>query len=396
MPDSEKFSQGGPANFAKFFTNYIITNTKHDWIGILFNSSPSKVSKCKKAYSFQQREFYNIQIPSDMLKRIVHAEKKLNPNIILEKPIKKIVKLIKTTKPDIVFLNGFGIFNWLMLKAGEITKTPVIIQHAGIWTKELRIHSDLYSVWGRKLMEQMEKDSTQIASHEIFLNEWSKKYYNKTIVRINPKKTSIVPLPFNFDSFIKIEPAEGAEIFNFSKNKIHFGMIARWDEIKNHKAILILAKKAKQQKLPWIFHSVVDMPEDNKYSAIKKEYKKYVDVIPPLDRSGILQFCKAVDKLVLPSLFDVSPTVVLEAFATNTPIIISPNVGFANDFQDNNGGKWVINFDNATLAIKKIKKILKIKMPIPLCQKICSDHQSKKVFDQYINIFDNIITESKR
>src|SRR3989338_5323260 len=122
MPDSEKVSQGGPANFARFFTNYLINNTRHSWVGLVFNSAPCKTIKCQKIYSFQQRDFYRMQMPVDMLRAIVKANKKCDPEMVLEKPIKKIVRLIEIVKPDIIFLNGFGIYNWILLKAGEITK----------------------------------------------------------------------------------------------------------------------------------------------------------------------------------------------------------------------------------------------------------------------------------
>lgn len=392
MPDSEKVSQGGPANFARLFKNYIVSHTKDVWLALLFDDSTSGVTDYQKINSFQQRDYYRLRFPKSLLRSIVFAKKKCNPEIILKKPIKQIVKLIRAEKPDVIFLNGFGLYNWMLLKAGEIAKVPVVIQHAGIWSKELAIHKKLYTVEGRKAMENMEKDSTRIVSHEIFLNEWSKRYYQTNIAKGKAKNISIVPLPFDFVSFKKKDTGNEAKLFNFEKKLFHIGIIARWDEIKNHKAILKMAKLAKSKKLPWLFHAVTEIPETNQKE--KNKYTKYVDVIPSLDRAGISQFCDAVDMLVLPSVFDVSPTVVLEAIASDIPIIISPNVGFAHDFKMYGGHKWVVDFSNTSGAMSRIKRLLGKKMPGRLKNSIKLKHKYNKVFSEYLKIFSRSISAS--
>lgn len=393
MPDSEKVSQGGPANFARLFKNYIVSHTKNVWLGLLFDNSTSGATDYQKINSFQQRDYYRLRFSKFLLRSIVLAKKKCDPEIILKEPIKQIVKLIRAEKPDVIFLNGFGLYNWMLLKAGEITKVPVVIQHAGIWTKELAIHKKLYTVEGRKAMENMERDSTQIVSHEIFLNEWSKKYYQTNIAKGEAENTSVVPLPFDFTSFKKVNTEDEAWLFNFDKKLYHIGIVARWDEIKNHKAILAMAKLAKRKKLPWTFHAVVDIPDT--CGKKKETYLKNVDVIPSLDRAGISQFCDAVDLLVLPSIFDVSPTVVLEAIASGTPVAISPNVGFAHDFEVYGGNKWVLNFSNISETMNRIKKLLGKKMPKKLINNIKSKHKFSKVFGEYLRIFKNVAKASR-
>ncbi len=387
MPDSEKVSQGGPANFAWLFKNYIVSNTKHSWVGLLFENVKTGPKNCKKAYSFKQCDFYRLRIERALLKTIVSTKKKIDPEVVLKKPIRQIIKLIKAQKPDVIFLNGFGIYPWILLKAAELSGVPVVIQHAGIWTKELNVHKKLYSTEGRKVMERMEKDATKIASHEVFLNEWSKRYYNENISKLDNKKTSIIPLPFDFVSFKKLNSCNEAPLFNFSKKKIHIGLIARWDEIKNHKAVLAMAKEAKKQNLPWVFHSVVDIPDTANYRKEKNEYAKYIDIIPSLHRLGISQFCNAVDMLILPSIFDVSPTVVLEAIASNTPVVISPNIGFAHEFKIYGGEKWVVDFNNTALALKHIKKLFGKEMPKLLKKRIKKNHKFDNVFDNYLRVF---------
>lgn len=388
MPGADHVPQGGPANFARLFANYLVSNTNHEWIGLI-DGNPGSSLECHKKYSFRQRNYYDLNIPEETSKKITHATEYSDPAEILDEAIKRVTDLIHKEKIDVIFLNGFYIHNWIMLRAGQKTSIPVVIQHAGIWTKELRLYAERFSKHGRLIMEKMEQDASEKSTHQIFLNEWSKTYFDSNVCSLNADKTSVIPLPFDFVSFIKTS-AENVNLFDFDKKRTHFGIIARWDKIKNHSAILDLATETKKQSLPWDFHSVVDIPQKNDDKIDAKQYSEVVNVVPPLDRSGICQFCNAVDILILPSIFDVSPTVVLEAFSTNTPIIISPNIGFAHEFKAHGGQDWVVDFSDKTNAVQRIKNLVGRKMPSALIKSIKKNHQSEKVFEQYIEVFKSV------
>lgn len=390
LPDSEKISQGGPSYFADNLVRYLVTHTNHSWCGVVFSGEQVSKITVKKVFTFRQREFYKMSVPKIIGQKIYRAVKEnSDPEEIMKKPIKEILGLIKIVKPDVIFLNGFGIYNWAMLKAGVIAKIPVVIQHAGIATKELSINRDLFTKKARALRKKMEKDATELASHEIFLNEWSRDCFTEIVSKPDPQKTSVVPLPFDFEAFKKV-PQTDARLFNYSKDKIHFGVIGRWEKLKNHRAILRLAKKTKEKGLNWVFHSVVEIPEGGKDGKTKKDYVKNVDIVGRLDRSGILQFDQALDLLLVPSLFDVSPTVVLEAIAAGTPVVISTNVGFISEFKKNGAQKWIVDFSDPESALKKIKKLVGVPMPKALVREIKKNHASKKVFEQYLRIFESV------
>ena len=387
MPNSEEISQGGPANFARLFVGHIVSSTSHKWIGVMFNTSESSKISLNKALSLSQRDYFKLNVPKELFRKIVLAKKNDNPYKILRSPIERIASLIKREKPDVVFLNGFGLFNWILLKAAEQTNTPVVIQHAGIWSKELRLHRHLYSSAGLKIMEEMEKESTRVSLAEVFLNSWSRDYYKKHVAKKINQNAPIIPLPFDFASFSGNSENCHKTVFSGSKNILRIGTIARWDKIKNHKVFLSLSKLASKKSLPWRFYSVVKIPDDHRS---KKTYKKNIFSISSLNRAGISDFCQSMDLLVLPSLFDVSPTVVLEAIATNTPIVISQNVGYVNDFIEHGAEDWVIDFSNSCRALKKIQKILKRPMPESLKKYIAENHDYKKVFSSYLNLFASV------
>ncbi|MFA5753833.1 MAG: glycosyltransferase [Patescibacteria group bacterium] len=238
-------------------------------------------------------------------------------------------------------------------------------------------------------MEEMEQDSSRLTDAEVFLNKWSKDYYRKNIAKRSNKNTYIIPLPFNFSVFKNLSVNENDSQFYFDVNKFHIGVIARWDEIKNHKLILSLAKEIKKLKLPWQVHVITSIPDLSKYQKMQNEYEKYIDVIMPTNRSGISDFCSSVDLLIQPSLFDVSPTVVLEATASNTPIAISRNVGYAGDFKKYQAKDWIFD-DKASKMVGQIKKILRKPMPAAIKKHLRYAHDHERIFAYYLKLFSEM------
>lgn len=398
MPDSEVVSQGGPANFANLFVQHILNlKKKHQWVGVLLERSDSLGAKMEKRYQLPSREYHSLTVHRKIFDAILRSENyDADVNEILCEPISELVAFIKERKPDVVFLNGFGLMNWMLLKAANEARVPVAIQHAGIWTRELDIHKGLYTKQGLRLMKNMEIDSTFYADAEIFLNKWSMDYYHANVMRGPVSNCMIIPLPFNFKNFKRLSSSSAAKQFDFDKDHFNIGMIARWDDIKNHSAVLNIAKLAKAKKMPWVFHSIVSIPDTEKYSKAKKEYQKHINVIPPVDRVGISEFCRSVDLLILPSIFDVSPTVVLEAVASNTPIVISPTVGYVSDFITHGGGKWVVDPSDSKAALRKLAQIKGRQMPDKLKKRIIQAHDHKKVFDAYLRVFMKLKKESQQ
>ena len=391
MPDSEKVSQGGPANFARLFTSYITSNTDHRWIGVMLQTTLSKTCRLYKKYSLPPREYYRLYMPKKSLRNVTQAASlRDDPAKILEEPIARLAKLMEQVKPDVVFLNGFGLLNWMLLKAAERARIPAVIQHAGIWTKELWIHRKMYTTAGRKMMQQMEKDSTHLTTAEIFLNEWSKNYYRQHVAARSDNNTYIVPLPFNFDSFKTLNTDRPAAPLANNSEKFNIGVIARWDEIKNHKMILAAAKIAKRHDLAWQMYAVTSIPETKDGGRQKREYEKYIHVLPSLDREGVFQFCKSVDLLIHPSLLDVSPTVVLEAMSSGTPIAISPTVGYVHDFVTHKADDWVLNTADPSSMVESIAKIEHKTMPQSLHKHLAKIHNQEFVFKSYLDLFERV------
>lgn len=382
LPGSKHPAKGGPANFAKRFKSFL-KKEKHSWLGLVVKFSSTKSPKVKLLSQTKNLQYYKLIISKLLAKRIGITPKKINAEKLFRSEISLIAELIRKTKPDIIFLNGYAIHCWLILKAAQKEKVPVAIQHAGIWTKELQMYKDFYSSSGRKIMEEMERDIPKIADAEIFLNSWSQRYFNDNVAKTDKNKTHVIPLPIDFFFYQNKDKKVSKNIFNI-------GIIARWDRIKNHEIIARLAEQAKKDDLLWQFNSITKIPKTSKNKEIKKLYRKNIKIVSQTNQAGIRNFCKKMDLIILPSKFETAGFIVLESIASGTAVAISPNVGFVDDFKRYGAKDWIIDFENINLAIKKISKIANRPMPIKLKKFLITNHSSDKVFNSYMNLFKQI------
>ncbi|MFA5188875.1 MAG: glycosyltransferase family 4 protein [Patescibacteria group bacterium] len=382
---ADKVSTGGPARFAKEFSDYAI-NKKNIWQGISLVASADsniKIKQIKRKGKF----FWLVSMDQKLIKAVCDAKTKVDPGKILQPVIEQIRRIIKKFKPDIIFLNGFSIFNWIILKAAFDENKKIVIQHAGILAKEINIYADFFSPWGRKLLLQMEKDITDSVAVEIFLNEFSKQTYFKLVRKVPSEKAFVIPLPFSGKKNIRPK----FKAFNSDKS-LKIGAIARWDRIKNHEAILKLAKALRKNGLPWKIYSVTKIPETAVRSDFKKQYRNLVEVIAPMDYNHIIKFLQKMDLLILPSHFDVSPNVVIEAANEGKITLISPNVGWVNEYRRNHCADLIVDFAKPKAVIGRIKKISKA-VSFAKINKMFSNlnkkHDKKYIFDAYLQLFKN-------
>ena len=394
-PNFQEPAKGGPANFARLFFNFLSKkNKKIKWYGLIVRTSDkvsgslsSKVIKDDR----KNRFIYDLSLSASLSQKILKARKVSDPKIILKDPIKKLSSIIKKIAPDIVFLNGFSLTNWLLLVAAKENNLKVVIQHAGIWTKEIEIYQDLFSDSGVKIMKQMERDSSVLSDKEIFLNTFSQQFFDKKVLqgkRDSSNKSVIIPLPVDF-SFFKRQSKPKKE-FNLNKERFNIGVVARWDRIKNLEAVVKISKAIKSKKLPWAINSVTNIPLSDKNINLKTAYRKNINVISFLNKEEIRDFCLQNDLIIIPSHFDVSPTILLEAVACKTPVAISTSVGFVDDYLRLGASDWVINFNNTKTAISQLETIKYKKLPTRVAKALINKHDLLKVFEKYLVLLNNL------
>jgi hypothetical protein len=393
-PNFKKPAKGGPANFARLFFNFLKKKVKNlEWCGIIINDldQDNDCFSLKTLEDDKKRTIHYFSFPFLFTNKILKAKKVLDYRQVLAIPIKKLSLVVKKISPDVVFLNGFSLGNWLILEAARKNNIPVVIQHAGIWFKELEVYQDFYSPAGVKIMKEMERDSSVSSDREIFLNNFSRSYFDQKVLkgkRAKENKFIIIPLPVDF-SFFEKHQAEKTK-FKFDNKKFNIGLVARWDRIKNHEAVAKLSVEIKKRKLPWIINSVTSIPESNINIEVKKSYRDNVKVIDFLTKKEIKDFCSSNDLIIIPSKFDVSPTILLEAVACKTPVAISSSVGFVDDYHKFGAKDWVINFENSQLAVESLIKIKNKKLPVKLTKNLINNHNLETVFQKYLYLLNEI------
>lgn len=324
-------ASGGPAQFAQSFSKIFGEKYKKD---IALSSILFSHNNIDERIYYRElkngRTFYDIVYPRrlvlDSFKKewTKQAYKKLLAPLSLQ-----VDEVIKKLQPDIVFLNGYSLSNWILLDAAHRAGIPVCIQHAGIWKKEIFIAPrGAFSPSIKRIFASFEKEVIAKASAQIFLNEFSKKVFFKmhhtVLTPALQKKLHVVGLPFA-DTYKASVPCKIGPV----GKKV--GMIARWDSIKNHSAMLRLAKYNQKQGLGYMLSSVTSVPESGSNFAV--EYGASVQVIPPMLPKDLRVFIRLQDAILLLSRFDVSPTVVMEAVLSGVPVIISKNVGWVDVFK---------------------------------------------------------------
>lgn len=385
LPNESAIAHGGPANFAQNFSNYVVSH-KHEWIGIIQREHEINSTLIEKVFSNKNKTYFNCTLSQQKYREFLKSENKENPKKWFAEEISVIRKLIREINPNILFLNGFSVYAWLLLEAASQEKLPIVIQHAGIARLEFEQYSHLYSTNGIKTMIEMEKDIVAKATKQIFLNNYSRATFSKIVKKVPTKQSMVIPLPYAKE-LLDIKPSKKST--KKKSDTLTIGCVARWDRIKNHKAFLEVAKEAAAQHLPWKFRSVTKIPESQIEIELKNAYKKHIEVIEPVERQKLLKVYETFDILILPSHFDVSPTVVMEAAMLNKPTLISKGVGWNSEYKEYGMQNWITDFSDSKKVINKIKNLDKNKSVSVFKKMIKKTHAPKTVFKKYLEVFND-------
>jgi glycosyltransferase involved in cell wall biosynthesis len=295
------------------------------------------------------------------------------------------IQALKVLGPDIVYLNGFDVFCYLLALSASKLKIPYVFQHAGILNVEVDLYKHLYSKAGVSFFKKMEIEATNMASYNIFLTDFSKNYFLKNVSKIKTR-TATVGLPINF---------EYQEKKRGKKNRLSVGIVARWDRIKNYKKILDLARFCVKNKERIDFYAVTKIPDTGRYLNFKNSFKKHIEIVSPMNKTALGKFYKKMDVTLLPSHFDVSPFVVVESIMHGTPCIVSHNVGLKEIFSGADKRDYVDDFsDNASL-VQKMKKASSRGIPLSIRKHIRENFNEVLIMKKHQEIFRQIIKNRK-
>lgn len=319
----------------------------------------------------------------------MESSKPVDPRVWFAPQIASLRRLIRRTRPEVLFLNGFSVFAWQLLEAAKLEGLPIVIQHAGISQVEFEQYKHLYTHAARMSVLRMERDIVDAATKQVFLNEFSREAFRTRVAPVPDAQAVIIPLPYQ-EIFSRQHPASRTKKSGSDKTTV-IGCVARWDRIKNHNAILRVAEEAKRQGLNWSFRSVTKIPDTQIQLRFKNAYRKAIEVVAPMTPADLMDFYRSIDLLVLPSHFDVSPTVVMEAALMGKPTLISPNVGWISEYLQNGLTEWVIDYEEAERVVKRIGRLLRKPSPTNFRESIRIRHKPEKVFKAYLRLFNSVI-----
>lgn len=385
-PKNKNIPQGGPSRFVKIFINYFSQN-KNIYLASFFFSHNSENQEIfsKKITSKKQHDFYELVYPAEKIKNIYKSSLTKKQFLEFLAPwVNEIEKTFAIVQPDVLFLNGYSLSNYILFCVANKNNIPTVIQHAGIWKKEIKIGSgNAFSSEMQKVLSSLEKDLARGNTYHIFLNEFSKQAFCN-IHNINnlKNKHTTIPLP------VVIEKPRTFKIKDIKK----IGSVARWDAIKNHSALLRLGKYLSQKNIP-IAVTAVTQRFNGISSDFRKEYLQYVNIIDPMEPKKLINFYRSQDITLIPSNFDVSPTVVIESIIQGIPVIISSQTGWVDVYKKFKLEKLIIDPKDSGQKIFEIIKFYQENQKnfIPKFEKlqryIIETHDPDKVFRQYEKIF---------
>jgi glycosyltransferase involved in cell wall biosynthesis len=260
--------------------------------------------------------------------------------------------------------------------------TPMVSTHHGIWLKEYLALDPSLIKTPIKYRKEMEKDTVRYADKNIFLSDLSLRVFEKELVKVPKNNLEKVKIPYNPVFLNKSYPKKSA-----NKN-ISLLMVGRWDAVKNHEAYLALAKRIKERKLPWTINSVCKIGDYKHYDSIREEYGKYINVLPTTDAKGLKKYYQQASVVIVPSHFDVYPGVVTESLLQNRPALISPNVGWIDEYERHGLESWIMEFKDMDKVIDRIKKMSKQQVPKSLYNEVVTENNPKYVLKKYFEIFE--------
>lgn len=385
VPGSGKHIKGGAERFARDFSAYA-TKEGHEWVGVLQHSERERPLIQELPGSAGKR-FFSIFSRNAGSEHMSTFASVAEAEVAYEPEVNEMAEVMRLTKPEVVFLNGFIPFSWMLFLAARRERVPVVIQHAGIFAIETAAYADVYPLGYRTLAKQMEREVSEQSVANIFLNEHSRSAFLAHVPVTALPNPRIVRLPHAGWSFPKkFAPTP-------QKERV-IGVVSRWDRIKNHDAVLALAEEIYLQKLPWKLVSVMHLPDTGQKIAFKARYRERIEIVSPMGRDALRDFYRSLDVLILPSHFETVGGVVMEALAEGKPTLVSPGVGWIDEYKKSQMIDWVIDFSDPKKVIERLTDMFsRTTWPelATFAEYVQLAHDPYTIYAEYLELFNEII-----
>lgn len=250
---------------------------------------------------------------------------------------KAIARLVKEYKPDVIQANASDTLKYTVLsKVFFRWKVPIIYRNAS--TTSYYIRSSISKLWNRELLKKVNRI--------ISVSKYSKQDLN-SIFPFTTEKTKVITIGVEPEDIPEESPYKNPE----AKNILHVGSLTCE---KNHEDLLGMFKDVWSCFPEARLHLIGEGHLRGQITRRIEDMGLSDVVILHGERYKPLNFIRYADVLVLPSLVEGLPAVILEAMYHKTPVVAFAVGGIA-EVLDNRTGFLVKSGDNKNF-VRSIKE----------------------------------------
>lgn len=365
---------GGPQGYALVFQSEMRARG-FDVVGIMLRRPETGLSGGNRIQIAQDSvRLYEVDLGTS---QVVYGIEPGLPPVTLE-AIDRLVSILKSEAPDVLVLNGFSLANACLAKAATFLKIPLIFSHHGFWSAEI---PGTLPQAAQERMRKMEQEAIRDAHVNVYLNEWSigraREAYPATI----RSDDLVIPLPFN-PVFLRTSKAAIA-----SDGRPLVGFVARWDPIKNIGLVRAFAESAKDMRIV----SPIRIGGRKSLQDEEELFRTAVEPLEPMSQETLAGLYRSCDLLILPSRFDVSPTVVMEAALQGRGTIISDGVGWLPTYERLGMEDWIVRDPTPERLEAAVRRCLGKPVPSAFVDEILERHHPDRVFDAWASLLTSRI-----
>lgn len=292
---------------------------------------------------------------------------------VVETASVRIIEILASEAPDALVLNGFSLANWYLANAAERLGIPFFFSHHGFWFAEI---PTTLPPAAQARLRVMEFGAFRAARKNVYLNAWSRERADEAYPGAKREDDVVIPLPYN-PVFLK----QGVSAM-MANDRSTVGFVARWDPIKNIGLVSAFARACSDLCVV----APIKVGGRKSLSDEEQAFRSSVQILELLPQEALPSFYRSCDLMMLPSRFDVSPTVVMEAALQGRGTVISDHVGWVEAYERLDMEDWIVRDPTPKCLEAAVRRCMGMPVPPRFRDEIIERHHPDRVFDAWASI----------